>query len=81
MYVISNETESKVFAIIKNAWQHKVEQAIKEEFGYETTDLLEKLKESGFPDYCEDMYIDYVATDEDGKRVSGAIQITKIVDY
>ena len=81
MYVLSNETESNPFAIIKNPWQHKIELAIKEEYGYETVNLLEKLKESGFPDYCEDMYVDYVATDEDGERVSGAVHLMKIVDY
>jgi len=81
MYTIAEEFGSLPFAIVKNRWQYRVEQAIREEFCYEEAALLEDLEEVDFPDWGENKEVDYVARDDDGERVSGSIIITKLVDY
>lgn len=76
MYILSKD--NRPFAIIKNDWGYRVEQAVAEEYGYEEVGIVEEIS---FPDWGETKELEYVALDENGEEITDSVEITKLVDY
>ena len=77
MYVLINEN-NKVFAIIKNSWKNRVITAIEEEYSLKSATINDDFR---FPDYCENIEINFFGLDDDINHFEETILITKIVDY
>lgn len=70
--------ENNPIAIIKNPWKNRVEKAICEEYSIKNVEFETEFR---FPDYCENLTIEFIGVDDDGEIYDGEIQITKVVDY